>query len=434
MKPARVVLVKPPERSRLNFGAFSLGVLAAAVRQQADVAILDATSLAVDEAARAVLGQHPDFVGVTAMGMESVAPVAAFIRSLRRESPNIAAHLSKGATLTVIAGGHGATMLPQALLQAGADAVVVGEGELTLQQILEDGIVQGMAGVVCLEGEGILAGPGRRPVRPLDRLPLPARDLMPGPPDGVHLIETSRGCPHACTFCEATLFHGRVWRPHSAARVALEAAHLVEDYGAWIIHFADDNFAADPDRVLEICDRLRGGPLPALILASGRADDILADHRVIPAMAGARILRVSVGVETTEPALAGATGKSIPIDGYREAFARMREQGMFSLASFIVGLPGETGEMRRRAVQLAIESGADAARFLPFLPLPGTPLAAERTGSAPDPADVQEAERFTSMFFESAVVRERLTQAARAGGVRGLLARGALREAGQLEG
>ena len=150
-------------------------------------------------------------------------------------------------------------------------------------------------------------------------------------------------------------------------------------------------------------------------------------------MAATRILRISVGVETAEPALAGAVGKPIPLESYREAFARLRKQGIFSVASFIVGLPGETAEMRQRAVQLAIEIGPDAARFVPFLPLPGTPLAATRPSSDPDSADVRDAERFTRSFFENTAVHARLIQATCTGGVRGLLARGALQRAGQVD-
>ena len=268
MKRPWVLLVKPPERSRFNFGAFSLGVLAATIRGQAEVSIFDATDFAIDQAVQVVLAQQPDLVGVTAMGLASVAPVATFIHKLRRRSYDCAPVAREAEIFKIVAGGHGASMLPEVVLRAGADAVVIGEGELTLQQVLEEGIRPGVPGIACLDGDSVVSGPVRSAVHPLDRLPLPARDLMPSPPDGVHLMETSRGCPHACAFCEATRFHGRTWRPHSARRVALEVGQLVENYGAWMIHFADDNFAAHPARVLEICDRLKGGPLPAFFLAS----------------------------------------------------------------------------------------------------------------------------------------------------------------------
>ena len=418
----KVALVKPPEVSQFNFGAFSLGVLAAAIRHLAQVSILDATHLSVDEAVHAVWDMEPDWIGITAMGLTSVKPVAAFIQRLRAAAPDGDARRR----VTLLAGGHGASMLPAPLLSAGADAVVIGEGEQTLQQILEHGLCPGAPGVACRVDDQVLTGPLQPPLYPLDRLSPPARDLMPPPPDGVHLMETSRGCPHACAFCETTRFYGQRWRPLSPGRVAAEVERLVDDYDAWIIHFADDNFTANPKRVLEICRPLQQGPLPAFIMVSARGDDLVADPRLIPAMAAARILRVTVGVETVEPEMAAKAGKPISLETYREAFTRMREHGIFTVASLIVGLPGETPEMRQRAVEMAVEVGPDSAHFLPFLPLPGVPLAAGRSGFDADPADIQDACALTEAFFHHSTVRARLAKAAANPDVRGMLARATL--------
>ena len=429
----QVVLVKPPESSRFNFGTFSLGVLAAAIRDHAAVTILDATALGVEAAAAAVWARCPDLVGVTAKGLRSVVPVAAFIRQMRAAAGGGTAGDSAGKggddhgrPAAIIAGGHGASMAPDPLLEAGADAVVSGEGEETLREIVAGGIRAGTAGVACRLDGRTVTGPPRPPIQPLERLPLPARDLMPPPPDGVHLMETSRGCPHTCAFCETTRFYGRRWRPHPPARVAAEVRLLVESHGAWMIHFADDNFCASPRRVLEICRRLRRGPLPAFILASARGDDLLAEPRLIPAMAAARIQRVTVGVETLDPGAAARAAKPIPLPTYRAAFQRMAAHGVFSIASFIIGLPGESPAMRERAVELAVAAGPDAAHFLPFLPLPGTPMAAGRAGPDPDPADVRDAELCNVAFRRHPAVHARLAAAVAGGGVRGLLARATL--------
>ncbi|MCL6449928.1 MAG: B12-binding domain-containing radical SAM protein [Acetobacteraceae bacterium] len=433
----RLALVKPPEASAFNFGAFSLAVLAAAVRDLAEVSILDLSDLPLDRAVSAALPGRPHAVGVTVMGLASVGPAAEFVRRLRAAGPQEGA-----GRLTILAGGHGASTVPGPLLRAGADAVVFGEGEATLRDIVQHGVGPGLPGTACLDGGRLVLGPPRPPIRPLGRIGPPARDLMPPPPDGVHLLETSRGCPHACTFCETTRFYGTLWRPHTPPRVADEVRRLVNDYGAWTIQFADDNFTCSPQRVLEICERLCRGPLPALILAFARADNLLADPRLIPALARARVLRVTVGVETLEEGVARRAGKPIPLETYREAFSRLREAGAFSVASFIVGLPGESPEMRRRAVELAVEAGPDSAHFLPFIPLPGTPLAGggatpralDAEVPRPDHRDAADARRLTAEFRRHPAVLDRLARAAGEGGVRGLLARAALeryREAGR---
>ncbi|MGC9332598.1 MAG: cobalamin-dependent protein, partial [Anaerolineae bacterium] len=110
----------------------------------------------------------------------------------------------------LVAGGPHASARPEEVLRLGADAVVVGEGEKTLPdlvtQVLAGGTVEGMPGVAALTPDGRLArGPRPRPV-----------DLDAYPPLGVaHRrfgpIEITRGCPCACAFCQTSfLFGGRM--------------------------------------------------------------------------------------------------------------------------------------------------------------------------------------------------------------------------------
>jgi len=420
----RIVLVKPPERSFFNFGTFSLGVLGAAVRHLAEVIIIDATDLSVSAAAEAVWSHEPGLIGVTVMGVASIKSCADFLRQLSVTGKN----LGRRNSTQVIAGGHGASTLPHLLIEAGADAVVVGEGELTLAKILLEGIRPGAPGLACLKDDRIIIGHPQKLIAPLDNLAPPARDLMPPPPDGIHLMETSRGCPHACTFCETTRFYGKRWRGHSPQRVVSEVGRLVAEYDAWIIHIADDNFTASLPRVFHICNILQKDQvLPAFFMASARGDDLVANENLLPALAAARILRITVGVESLDLPTASKAGKHIALETYRQAFKRMRELGMFSVASFIVGLPGESPRARGSVVELAIEAEPDAAHFLPFLPLPGTPLAATDRGRIdPDPEDVHDANRFTQTFFAHPTVRARLQASSVQDGIRGILARGAL--------
>lgn len=415
----RLALVKPPEISRFNFGTFSLAVLAGAVRDIADVVIIDATNLTRDEAVRQTLIYKPDIIGVTVMGQESVIPASNFVFSLKKSSEG------SGGSPVIIAGGHGASMIPENLLAAGADAVIFGEGETTLRRIIEQGIFPGAKGLFCKGEAGIIRGGRQRPIFPLDCLKKPARDLMT-PSAGVFLMETSRGCPHACKFCETTRFYGRKWRPHSPSRVAEEVHELVEEHGAWIIFFADDNFAADPERVILICKELQQGPLPAVILASARADDLLAHPDLLTEMSKARIRRVTVGVETLDPLTAHKTGKPIAIDTYRKVFRKMSANDIFSIASFIVGLPAETSAARKKSLDFALDAGPDTAHFLPFLPLIGTPYAKRGTACQPDPKDVRDSAAYNDAFRKHPTTISRLKKAVSKGGIRGLFAEKAL--------
>lgn len=410
----RVVLVKPPERSRFNFGGFSLAVLAAAVTDIADVSIVDATDMPVEEAARAALGPGPDVVGVTTMGLASVMPAAAFARALR----------DGGFRGLLVAGGHGATMTPRYLLENGVDAVACGEGEMTFRELLQRGVSAEVCGLALLRDGEVHRTPPRPLIGDLDELREPARSLTGPPPDGVFTLETSRGCPHGCTFCETTRFFGRRWRARSPEAVARDVARLVEDEGAVVVQVADDNFTADPARAIRISRLIRDGPLPLMFLFFARSDDVLRSEALAPALAEAHFLRASIGIETVSDDLTTSIKKNISYEQHRRAIARLKAAGIFTVASLIVGLPGETEAMRASYVEDVVALGVDTAFFLPFQPFPGTPLA--RGNGEPEPWCVEAAARLTAEFERHPEVIARLEEAGKEPTVRGLIARSSL--------
>lgn len=100
-------------------------------------------------------------------------------------------------------------------------------------------------------------------------------------------------------------------------------------------------------------------------------------------------------VETVVPEIAQSIGKNISFQVHTQAFEAMRKAGIFTTVSFIVGLPGETEEMRKSYVDLA-DKLADSAVFLPFQPLPGTPM--ETESLEPEDWCVEYAAKLTNEF------------------------------------
>ena len=406
-----MTLVKPPERSAMNFGTFSMAVLAAAVRDIASIDIIDATDLGLQDAVKKAINGNPDVIGVTAMGLNSIGPVASFVSAVR----------GSGYNGTLVAGGHGASMMPMELLESGADAVVYGEGELTFRHLLLSSISENAQGLFLLRAGKLFKTPPF-PLVSIDDLIEPARDLAKVTLGGVFLLETSRGCPHSCAFCETSRFNRGIWRARSPENVVKDVRRLLE-IGATVVHIADDNFLASTERAIKICRLLSDGPLPLFFLISARSDDLTSDPELIPSLARANFLRVTVGVETVVPAILAKIKKNISFETHKKAFQAMKDAGIYTVASFIVGLPGETEAMRRRYVNAAIEL-ADSATFLPFQPLPGTPL--ERATVDPEPWSIACAERLTREFERHPKVLQRLMGAAKSPTVRGALARASL--------
>lgn len=408
----RVTLVKPPEQARLNFGTFSLAVLASAATDIASVDILDATYLSVQDAVAAILKLKPDVLGITTMSLQSVEKVSILLQVIRQ----------KGFMGKIVVGGHGASMMPLPILQSGADVVVYGEGEVTFRELLQSGISEKIQGIYFLK-DGNLQKTKHRNLIDIEKLKAPARNLCPKVEDGIYLLETSRGCPHACSFCETSRFFSCTWRGKSPQKIVEEVEVLVND-DAVAIQIADDNFTANPKRVIEICRLLKDKPLPLFFMFSARTDDLLEEPTLIPALAQAHFLRTTIGVETLVHEIAKSIGKPISFKQHKRAFDKLRKEGIFTVASFIVGLPHETEAMRARYVEWAVQL-SDSAVFLPFQPFPGTPMASE--ASEPEDWCVKRAEELTLQFRRHPVALERLALAAQKSTVRGMLARATLK-------
>jgi hopanoid C-3 methylase len=128
----------------------------------------------------------------------------------------------------IVVGGHDATADPMYYLQRGADLCVLGEGETAILEIVRavaNGETPMIKGTASLE-DGALRRDARRPVHRYEDIVFPDLDLLTqtsfdqspdGPiPEGVSpritSLETSRGCPEACSFCDVSFIVGR-FRP-----------------------------------------------------------------------------------------------------------------------------------------------------------------------------------------------------------------------------
>jgi radical SAM superfamily enzyme YgiQ (UPF0313 family) len=408
-----VTLAKPSEKSLLNFGCFSLAVLASAIEDIANVKIIDATSLKAEKAAQTILLSTPDILGLTAMSVSSIEPICILIGLLRKN----------GFQGKLLVGGHGASVLPRPLLEGGADAVVYGEGEQTLREVILQGISRNRAGLVMMEDGKILKTSPRRLID-LDTLVMPSKKWVDTPKDQIYLLETSRGCPHKCRFCETSSFFRSTWRSRSPERVVKDIQDLI-DRGALIIQITDDNFTADPKRAIKICKGLENRNLPLFFVFSARSDDLLIDPELIPSLAQASFFRVAIGVETPDEEICQQIGKGISLEQHKVAFDGLRKAGIYTVASFIVGLPRETEHTRRNYVDIACEL-ADSATFVPFLPLPGTEM---DNGSVKSQAwSVECAAKLTREFRKNPKNIKRLLQAAKEPSIRGILAKRSLQK------
>src|SRR5512143_1795397 len=171
------------------------------------------------------------------VGMTGMTPVS-------KRAYQIAAEFKKRGVFTVMGGIH-ATMAPKEAAEH-FDAVVIGEGERTWQQLLND--VQHGQAKKFYQNEG--------QIDLITESPVPRLDFYKGKGFFLpNIIQTTRGCPFNCEFCTVTQFFGRSYRHKSHEQVVKEIEAMDRDrFRGNEVFFCDDNIVANRKFLIKMCD------------------------------------------------------------------------------------------------------------------------------------------------------------------------------------
>jgi B12-binding domain/radical SAM domain protein len=336
---------------------------------------------AVEEAARG---------GPVVVGWSFTTPGLAAAAAERREvgSPR------SGGTVLHVAGGPHPTADPTGTLTAGFDLAAVGEGEETLVALLSrlaEGSPPTGAGLAWLERDRLVRGQAPAPVDLDSCPPFPARLPRLGP------IEITRGCAHACRFCQTTHLHGGRARHRSVERIAAAARAVVERGGRDVrfvtpsaLAWGSDDGAPRLEAIEELLRRVReaaGGD--ARIWFGTFPSEIRPEHVTPEVLA---LLRrhvandhLAIGAQSGSDAVLRASHRGHGAEDVRRAVRLTLEAGFRAKVDLIFGLPGETPDDAEASRALAVELAGQGAEIHAhaFLPLPGTPWA----GAAPGRID-----------------------------------------------
>jgi len=309
----------------------------------------------------------------------------------------------------VLIGGPHATHTWHDLLQGHPelDAVVLGEGEATLLELLEARAagtpLAAVAGIACREEGKTIRSAARAPIADLDLLPLPG--LATSGAVGVdfrrqlEFVITSRGCPASCLFCSSPLFWGRGVRFRSPASVVQEIRTLKERYGLIYFSFRDDTFTADRRRVLEICRLLQEERLHILWNCQSRVTAV--DEEMLVAMKRAGCECIQFGVESGSPEMLKALGKRILPADVERAAAAVRRVGINLSVYLITGIPGEGEADLQQTVRLIDRIRPQDGQVSPLVYYPGTELLDRAVRGKAVPADLFEKERGEGFLVRS---------------------------------
>ena len=287
---------------------------------------------------------------------------------------------------TVIVAGSDATDHAHAYINAGADYVLIGEGEQTLAELL-DVLVRGASTPLeqiqglAFEHDGDVCINARRPdLKDLDALPFPAWDLVDieryrsiwVQHHGYYSmnVATSRGCPYHCNWCAKPIW-GQRYHVRSADNVAAELEWLKRTFHPDHIWFVDDIFGLIRGWVEQFADEVerRDARLPFKSLQ--RADLILKGN-TIAALRRAGARRVWIGAESGSQKILDAMEKGTHVSDIYETARRLHQAGIEVGFFLQFGYPGETRQDVERTLQMVRDCRPDDIGMSVSYPLPGT--------------------------------------------------------------
>jgi radical SAM superfamily enzyme YgiQ (UPF0313 family) len=338
--------------------------------------------------------------------------------------------LAKARGCVVIVCGSDATDHPDVYLKAGAEVVIIGEGDAALPEVVEryqasteykvqstKEVVQGskfsvqssqfseprtqnlelrsgnqelrthhsllpmpIAGVAYLEGDRVVRTPPRPVISDLDSLPFPAWDLVDRDKYRAVWLEhhgyysmnlvTTRGCPFHCNWCAKPIW-GQRYNVRSAEHVVAEMQWLKENFQPDHIWFMDDIMGIQDRWIERFADLLDVADLHIPFKSLNRVD-LLLRGRSIPALARAGAQIVWVGAESGSQKILDAMEKGTKVEQIYEATRQLHGHGV-KVAFFLqFGYPSETREDIELTLKMVRDLMPDDIGISVSYPLPGT--------------------------------------------------------------
>lgn len=304
--------------------------------------------------------------------------------SLRRDSALAMIRAARARGLPVAVNGPDASDNPAVYLAAGADAVVLGEGEMAILDLVGHwasgvGETGGIEGLVLFESGRLVFTHGRRPLQDLDQLPHPAWDLLDidsyrSAWTAAHgefswNIATSRGCPYACNWCAKPTF-GRRYNVRSAEDAASEVARLKVELAPDHLWFTDDILGLDVEWICDFADEVtrRGAVIPFTM--QSRVN--LMTDRAAAALARAGAREVWMGVESGSQKILDAMDKGSTVDAARSATRTLKAHGILACWFIQLGYPSENWDDLIATRDLVRDEAPDKIGVSVAYPLPGT--------------------------------------------------------------
>ena len=265
---------------------------------------------------------------------------------------------------TVIGGPH-VTSLPEEAKEH-CDSVVIGEGEPTWLELLND----------CQKGDLKSFYTSFDKKFDLKDAPMPKFELLNPEKYNRLTIQTSRGCPHHCEFCAASILISKKYKQKPANKIIQEIKAIKKIWKNPFIEFADDNTFVDKKYWIDLLKELKQEDIRWFT----ETDISVAENdELLDLMRESGCQQVLIGLES--PSKKGLDGlelssnwKMKQLDKYRYAIDKIQSHGITVNGCFILGLDGQDKEIFDEVWKFVQESGLYEVQITVMTAFPGTPL------------------------------------------------------------
>jgi len=269
-------------------------------------------------------------------------------------------------------------ILEEILKKSQADFCIYGECETIINKILEK---KEKKSIAYLDKTGNLKMEEKHIIENLDKLPFPARDLLPNKKyrypflgEKITTIQTSRGCPFPCAYyCPYPLVQGKKWRARSPKNVIEEIKDIVLNQGIRKILFRDAILTLNKERTLKICNLIIKNGLQIKWWCETRINCL--DFELMKRMKEAGCCGINVGIETGDPIILESQAKiGVDIKQIKTIsdIAKILKVRLHFL--IMLGLPIETRSSLYKTFRLIKNLNPDSLGITIVTPYPGTQL------------------------------------------------------------
>lgn len=287
-----------------------------------------------------------------------------------------------------IIGGHGPSPEPEFFLKkTKADVAVIGEGEITvielLQALADKKPLSGVKGIAFRSQDKVYVNERRELIKDIDAIPFPAYHLFPihyyrlyraphvNNNDFVMSVLSGRGCTFQCNFCYRM---DKGFRPRSSESIIDEIRLLKRDYGITYISFGDELLMSSAERTADLCEAFLKAKLNVRWECQGRLN--YAKPAVLKLMKKAGCVFISYGIESMDDLALKNMKKGLTTELIIKGIEATLASGISPGFNIIFGNIGENKEILDKGVDflLKYDDCAQLRTIRPVTPYPGSEL------------------------------------------------------------